>query len=89
MLGHGFLLFGQAYPPRAVGGAALAVCAMVAYTKFNLLEQGEQRQQAGAAARGGRGSEEPLAAAEQHEGAAFGEAVEEPKTPLMSRAERS
>ena len=32
-------MFAQAYPPKAVGGATIALLAIVAYTKANLDEQ--------------------------------------------------
>ena len=35
----GWLLFRMAYPPKAIGGACVAIVAMVAYTHFNLVEQ--------------------------------------------------
>ena len=35
----GWLLFAQYYPPKAVGGAAVALGAMVWYTHANLAEQ--------------------------------------------------
>ena len=43
----GWLLFAQLYPPKAVGGAAVALCAMVWYTQANLAEQ---KRSAGASA---------------------------------------
>jgi len=39
----GWLLFDQPYPAKSVAGAAVAICAMVWYTKANLDEQTEQR----------------------------------------------
>lgn len=35
----GWLFFRMAYPPKAIGGACVAIVAMVAYTHFNLVEQ--------------------------------------------------
>ena len=49
----GWVLFGQAYPPRAVGGAALAIGAACAYTRANLREL-EARGSRAAAEGGGR-----------------------------------
>ena len=57
----GWLLFSQAYPPKAVGGAAVALCAMVWYTHANIAEQQQARgAKAGSATPDALGASPPI-----------------------------
>ena len=49
----GYLFFDQAYPPKSLCGASVAIVSMVLYTRFNVLEA--EAKQGGAAAPSGSG----------------------------------
>ena len=64
----GWMIFGQAYPPKALCGAALALAAIVWYTQANLQEQQGARLDSTTGISLPKKETPPVAAAPEHQG---------------------